>query len=189
MYDHEPVVFAVTKFGADKLIVLLNKDSDTEQNSSIKALENAFEKIIDIDYVKVDQYDVVGIAKETVKAIDSLKDNDFVIANISGGRKTMALGLLYAAYARSKRVNKIVYCSEEKEVIYLPKLYFNLTLSQGKVLELISSKKYKTIADLALKIDISRGMLYRNMKELEDLGLIVDEDGLKLTDAGQISVL
>jgi len=151
-------------------------------------LENAFEKIIGIDYVKVDQYDVVGIAKDTIKAIDNLKD-DIVIANISGGRKTMALGLLYAAYARSKRVNKIVYCSEEKEVVILPKLSFNLTLSHGKVLELISSKKYKTIADLALKIDISRGMLYRNIKGLEDLGLIIDEDGLKLTDAGEISIL
>lgn len=64
-----------------------------------------------------------------------------------------------------------------------------MTLSQVKVLELISSKKYKSIADLALKIDISKGMLYRNIKELEDLGLIVDENGLRLTDAGEISIL
>jgi len=189
MYGHNPVVFAVTKFGADKLILILNKDSDEVQDSSFKAIENALGKILEIRTIKVEPYDVVRIASESVKAIDGLKDNDTVIANISGGRKTMALGLLYAAYARSKRISRIVYCSEERQVIRLPKLSFSLTSSQLKVLELISSKKYKSIADLAGKIEISRGMLYRNMRELEDLGLIIDEDGLRLTDAGEISVL
>ena len=42
------------------------------------------------------------------------------------------------------------------------------------------------IMDLSDKIDISRAMLYRNIKELEEAGLIEE---LKLTDAGKIARL
>ncbi|HLD04780.1 MAG TPA: hypothetical protein VJG90_03590 [Candidatus Nanoarchaeia archaeon] len=61
--------------------------------------------------------------------------------------------------------------------------------SQQKVIESIQDGKFKSVLDMADKIEISRGMLYRNIKELQDLGLLEENDGLKLTDAGRISVL
>lgn len=189
MYDANPVIFAITKFGADRIIVILNKESDKEQDKALETLQNSFKGVIEIKTIKVDPYDVVQIARETTKAIDLMSDKDHLIVNISGGRKTMALGLLYAAYARSSKINKIVYCSEEKQIIQLPKLSFKLTPSQQKVIELIEEGKHKNILDMADKIEISRGMLYRNIKELQDLGLLEENDGLKLTDAGRISVL
>src|SRR3989344_4910838 len=189
MYDASPVIFAITKFGADRIIVVLNKESDKEQDKALETLQNSFKGVLEVKTIKVDPYDVVQIARETTKAIDLMSDKDQLIVNISGGRKTMALGLLYAAYARSSKISKIVYCSEEKQVIQLPKLSFKLTPSQQKVIELIDAGKHKNILDMADKIEISRGMLYRNIKELQDLGLLEENDGLKLTDAGRISVL
>ncbi|MEK6963935.1 MAG: hypothetical protein AABX70_05895 [Nanoarchaeota archaeon] len=60
--------------------------------------------------------------------------------------------------------------------------------SQGQNV-MVQDGKFKNILDVADKIQISRGMLYRNIKELQNLGLLEDQDGLKLTDAGRISVL
>ena len=189
LYGAEPVVLSVTKYGADKLILIANKDPDKVQDEAMEAVKNAFEKVLEIKPVKVDPYDVVKIAAETVKAIDFMGDDDKIIVNISSGRKTMSLGLLFAAYKRAAKIDKILYVSEEKQIIQLPKLSFSLTQSQQKVMELIEGGKYKTLMEMSEKIDISRGMLYRNIKELQDLGLIDVSDGLKLTDAGKISVL
>src|SRR3989344_2282416 len=189
MFKHMAKIILSTMYDADRIIVVLNKESDKEQDKALETLQNSFKGVLEVKTIKVDPYDVVQIAKETTKAIDLMSDKDQLIVNISGGRKTMALGLLYAAYARSSKISKIVYCSEEKQVIQLPKLSFKLTPSQQKVIELIDAGKHKNILDMADKIEISRGMLYRNIKELQDLGLLEENDGLKLTDAGRISVL
>ena len=189
LYSVEPVMVAVTKYGADKLILVLNKDADKTQEDSLQAIKSTFDKILEIKLVKIDPYDVVKIAAEVVKAIDFMSDKDSIVVNITSGRKTMSLGLLYGAYARISKVNKVLYISEEQQIIELPKLSFNLTQSQQKVLELVHSDKYKTVTEMAEKIDISTGMLYRNIKELQDLGLIEEKEGLKLTDAGKIARL
>jgi len=96
--------------------------------------------------------------------------------------------LLFGAYARPSRVKKILYYPEEKgeQPVFLPKLQFQLNESQKKVLEYLEEKKFTSLMVLSEKIDISRAMLYRNIKELEEMGLVED---LKLTDAGKIARL
>ena len=76
-------------------------------------------------------------------------------------------------------------------MVYLPKLDYNLTHSQKLVLEEIKKNKAKSQVELAEKVDISRGMLYRTITELLNLGLILqdEEEGFKLTDAGRIVLL
>ena len=41
----------------------------------------------------------------------------------------------------------------------------------------------------AKKTDISRAMLYKNIKDLQDMDLVTIENGLHLTDAGRIARL
>ena len=49
---------------------------------------------------------------------------------------------------------------------------------------------YESLADLAEKVELSRAMLYRNIKELEEMGFISSKDGcFELTDAGRIGVM
>jgi len=119
--------------------------------------------------------------------------NDEIFINITSGRKTKALGLLFAAYARCNRIKKIAYNPEEDKtaVVWLPKLSFKLNESQKKVLTALAEKDYSKISliELADKIGISRAMLYRNIDELRDMGYISTEDGLILTDAGKIACL
>ncbi len=121
-----------------------------------------------------------------------MSDRELIYVNITGSRRTQALGLLFGSYTRIKKVKQIIYVIEdENKLIYLPKLSFDLNNSQREVLEIIKKNKIKTHTEMAEKVDISKGMLYRTITELVNLGLIIhsDEEGFKLTDAGKISIL
>ncbi|RLE45228.1 hypothetical protein DRJ22_04895, partial [Candidatus Woesearchaeota archaeon] len=55
-----------------------------------------------------------------------------------------------------------------------------------KILEHLEEGSFKSISDLAKKIDLSTAMLYRAIDELKDMDLVSTEDGIKLTEAGRI---
>ena len=72
----------------------------------------------------------------------------------------------------------------------ISQLSFNLTTSESEVLESIAKNPSLSITALAEKVGISRAMLYRNIIELKNTGLVIDSDGeLKISDAGEIARL
>lgn len=184
LYNYESIMLLCTKLGVEKLVLFLNSKPNEEQKKALELVQKALGKVIDIKTFKIDVYDIVKAAEEVVKCIDLLSDEIYV--NITHGRKTQALAVLFAAYSRIKRIKAILYvCEEDKKIIYLPKLSFDLNNSQRRILESMKEKEITNLSDI--KIDLSKGMLYRTVKELIDLGY-VDED-LKLTDAGRIALL
>jgi len=193
LYSPDPVLLAANRLGPDRLILLIDYKPNKEQEESLKLIQESLGRVVDVKPVKTEVYDIVGVAEKCVEIIDMQPKDDEIFINITSGRKTKALGLLFAAYARNTRVKKIAYNPEEDKtaVIWLPKMSFKLTKSQKKVLEILADKDYVKISltDLAEKIDISRAMLYRNIDELRDMGYVSTEDGLKLTDAGRIAKL
>ena len=191
LYSAEPVILATTRLGPDKLFLLIDKEPSKEQNDSLKLINDSLGKVIEVKAFKTEVYDIVKIAEKCVELIDAQSQDDIIYVNITSGRKTKAIGLLFAAYARHERVKKIAYNPEEDKasVIYLPRLSFKLTESQKKVLEFIDKGTYASISDLSQKIDLSTAMLYRAIDELKDMDLIVADEGLKLTDAGKIARL
>ncbi|MCF7861828.1 CRISPR locus-related DNA-binding protein [Candidatus Woesearchaeota archaeon] len=193
LYSPDPVLLAANRLGPDRLILLLDKKSNKEQDTSFKLIKESLGRVVDVKSVKTDVYNIVEIAKNCVDIIDMQPKDDEIFINITSGRKTKALGLLYAAYARCDRIRKIAYNPEEDKtsVVYLPKLCFKLTESQKKVLEGIDDRDNAKLSliELAERIGISRAMLYRNIDELRDMDYVITEDGLKLTDAGKIARL
>jgi CRISPR-associated protein Csa3 len=192
LYNPEPVLLAATRLSPERLILLIDKEPDKEQEASVKLIQNSLGKVIEVKIVKTDVYNIVEVAKKAVEIIDMQPNEDHIFVNITSGRKTKAIGLLFAAYARHERVSKIAYNPEEDKsaIIYLPRLSFHLTESQKKILEEIGRKKYESITDLANKIDLSTAMLYRAIDELKDMDLVsVEKDGIALTDAGRIARL
>jgi len=191
LYSSEPVILATTRLGPDRLILLVDKEPSSEQEKSLKLIEDSLGKVIDVKIVKTDVYDIVNIASKCVEIIDLQPKDDWIYINITAGRKTKAIGLLFAAYARHERVKKIAYNPEEDKssVVYLPRLSFKLNESEKKVLEAIGNDKYENPTELSKKVDLSTAMLYRAIDELKDMDLITTEDGLKLTDAGKIARL
>lgn len=191
LYRPEPALLATTKIGPDRLILLVDPEPSKEQAESLKLIQNSLGKVLEIKVVKTEVYDIVKTAAKCVEIIDMQPQDDEIYVNITSGRKTKAIGLLFAAYARHERVRKICYNPEEEpnEAVYLPRLSFHLTESQKTVLEHLDKGNYASITDLADKIDLSRAMIYRAVDELKDMDLITTEDGLKLTDAGRIARL
>ena len=191
LFNPDPVILAVTRLGPDRLILLVDKIPTKEQEDALRIIKGSLGKVIDVKEVKTEVYDIVSVATKAVEIIDMQPDDDLIYVNITSGRKTKAIGLLFAAYARHEKVQKIAYNPEEDKsaVVYLPRLSFKLTESEKKVLECINNGDYESISDLAKKIDISTAMLYRSIDELKDKDLITTEDGLRLTDAGKIARL
>lgn len=193
LYSIEPVLIAANRLGPDRLILLIDEKPDTKQTKNLQTIEESLGRIIDVKKVKTKVYDIVQVAEKCVEIIDMQPKDDIIYINITAGRKTKALGLLFAAYARCNRVSKIAYNPEEDKnaVIWLPKLSFKLNESQKKILNALSQKENKniTITQFSEKIQLSRAMVYRTIDELRDLGYIETENGLKLTDAGKIAKL
>lgn len=192
LYNADPILLATTRLGPDRLYLLVNKELHPEQKKSLKIINDSLGRVIDVKEVRIDLYDIAEIAKEVVKLIDMQPREDKIYINLTSGRKTQAFGLLFAAYARPARVKKIAYNPEEDKgsIVYLPKLSFNLTTSESEVLDSIAKHPSLSISDLAEKVGISRAMLYRNITELKNMGLIIDSDGqLKISDAGEIARL
>ena len=191
LYSPEPVLLAATRLGPNRLILLVDEKPDKEQDKALKLISDSLGKVIEVKAVKCAVYDIVKIATKCVEIIDMQPKEDAIYVNITSGRKTKAIALLFAAYARHDRVRKIAYNPEEDKntVVYLPRLSFKLNESQKKILEYIGDGSYASIKELSEKIDLSTAMLYRAIDELKDMDLISAEDGLKLTDAGRIARL
>ena len=191
LYSPDPVLLAATRLGPERLILIVDKKPNKEQEKAIKLIKESLGKVIDVKTVKTDVYNIVEVAKECVEIIDSQPKDDIIYVNITAGRKTVAIGLLFAAYARHDKVNKIAYNPEEnkKSIVYLPRLSFKLTESQKKILEEIGKNRHESIVELAKKINISTAMLYRAIDELKDMDLITTDEGIQLTDAGKIARL
>jgi CRISPR-associated protein Csa3 len=193
LYSPDPVLLAANRLGPDRLILLIDQKPNKEQEKSYKLIQESLGRVVDVKSVKTEVYDIVKVAEKGVEIIDMQPKDDEIFVNVTSGRKTKALGLLFAAYARNDRVKKIAYNPEDDKnsVIWLPKMAFKLTESQKKVLETLAEKDYSNLSltDLADKIGISRAMLYRNIDELRDMGYISTEDKLILTDAGKIARL
>lgn len=192
LHAHDPVMLAVTRLGPDRLILLTDKEGNKEQEDSLKLIQNSLGNVIEIKTKKTDVYDIVQIAKDCVDIIDMQPEGDAIYVNITSGRKTKAIGLLFAAYARHDKVKKIAYNPQDdkKSIVYLPRLSFKLTDNQKKILELIDDKKCKAIGDFADKIELSTAMVYRAIGELEDMDFVDSTDnGYVLTDAGKIARL
>lgn len=191
LYSSDPIMLATTRLGPDRLILLIDKESNPEQEKGLKIINDSLGKVIDVKIIRTDVYDIVKVASKCVEVIDMQPKDDTIYINITSGRKTKAIGLLFAAYARHDKVKKIAYNPEEDKtsVVYLPRLSFKLSESEKTVLRQIDEGKYESIKDLAKKIDLSTAMLYRAIDELKDKDLISTEEGIRLTDAGKIARL
>ena len=192
LYGAEPVLMAIARLGVERVVLLIDYKPDKTQQESLEKIKNSLGKAVMIETLKTSNYDIVEIASKCVELIDLKAKDEEIHVNITSGRKTKAIGLLFAAYARHDYVSRISYYPEEQEiasVVYLPKLSFKLSRSQKMILEALEKGKYKTIKDLSKKVKLSTAMLYRAIDELRDNDFVAVDGEIKLTDAGRIARL
>ncbi len=192
LFNPNPAMLSTTRIGAERIFLLMSDQPEPKQDASFKLIKESLGKVIEVKAIKVNMYDIVAIAKECVKIMDAQPNEDDIYVDITSGRKTLGMGLLFASYARHERVKKIMYLPDEDKgatVISLPRLSFKLTESQKSIMEYVETGKYASIADLTKVLDLSTAMIYRAIDELKDMDLLSTENGLQLTDAGKIARL
>ena len=192
LYGAEPVLMAIARLGVERVVLLIDHKPDKIQQESLEKIKTSLGKAVRIETLKTSNYDIVEIASKCVELIDLKAKDEEIHLNITSGRKTKAIGLLFAAYARHDYISRISYYPEEQEiasVVYLPKLSFKLSRSQKMILEALEKGKYRNIKDLSKRVKLSTAMLYRAIDELQDDDFITVDGEIKLTDAGRIARL
>src|SRR3989339_853229 len=192
LYNPDPVLLACTRLSPERLILLIDEEPDKKQKEALDLIKNSLGRVLDIKEEKIPKYEIVSIAKEVVKIIELQPRDDEIYFNITAGRKTQSIGVLFGAYTRSEYVRKIAYNPEEDKtaVVYLPILSFRLNESQQTILENIDRKKITTYADLAREAGLSSAMVYRSIAELKSMDFVeITDNGFKITDAGKIARL
>ena len=189
VYSIEPVMICITQFSPRKVVLIMEEEPPREKEQVKKIIEDTLGKFIKVQKKETSLYDVVQIAKDTVDTIDEERAKGRkIVVNISGGRKTQALGVLFGCYARNNDVQRIAYVTEEEgEVIDLPILSFGISKTKKKLLDELK-KGETSVKNLALKLGISRGMTYNHIRELRNMGFI-DPEKLEITSAGEIATL
>ncbi|HLD87075.1 MAG TPA: DUF6293 family protein, partial [Candidatus Nanoarchaeia archaeon] len=97
LYSPDPVLLAATRLGPNRLILLIDKEKNAEQEKGLKLIVESLGRVIDVKTVKTEVYDIVEVAKKCVEIIDMQPKDDKIFINITSGRKTKALGLLFAS--------------------------------------------------------------------------------------------
>ena len=135
-YSSDSIVLAITKLSVERVFLLTDKKPDDTQKATIDKINKTFGSVIEVKEKKVELYDFVSVAKTMTDLLDDISRKDEIYVNITPGRKTQALGVLFGCYARSQYVKKVFYVPEDtKELITLPILTFDISATQKEVLE------------------------------------------------------
>lgn len=189
IYSLEPVMACITHFSPNKLILLREEDAPAKKLESERMLRETVGKVMEVEPCLTSIYDVVKIAQDTADVIEKeAARGRKIIINISGGRKTQALGALFGCYSRHEEVERIVYVTEEdQEIIDLPILNFGISHTKRLILEELQEGEM-SVKNLSVKVGISRGMTYNHIRELRDMGFI-HHRRLEITSAGMLAII
>jgi len=194
IYEGYAVKQAIAKLSPDKLILVTDEPKDKKKRDKmekvIKTIKEFFKETIFIEVIKIPSYNIPKIIEMIIKIIDkeSKKENK-ILVHTTEGRKTISLGLLFAAYRRKEKVKGAYYITEEEhKLISLPLINFSLGESKKSLLKEIA-KGNGVVHDMGKKLKIKPSAIYQHVQELKREGYIENEGGLKLTDLGRIMIL
>ena len=193
LFNPDPVLLAITKLSPTRLILLVTDKNDKDISKAIKLIKDSIGRVISTEILEIPQYDILKISSKVIKLIDNIKSDQEIILNITSGRKTQSIGVLYAAFSRKKRIKRIAYYPEGEEkgkVIYLPIPSVQLKDSQINILKFIKKRKALSYKELENLTGLSTAMVYRAVEELINEGLVErTEKGLSITEAGLLVIL
>jgi CRISPR locus-related DNA-binding protein len=185
IYKGSAVIQAIKLFEPEKVYLIVDDPIDDVRKNSIIMIKDIFPSINFIE-VSAKIYDIVEIANKTIETIKKESGNKIMV-NISEGRKTMSLGLLFGTYVMKKEVHSAFYIVEEtNSPIQLPLIEMKISSKRKDLLRKIADGK-RTVAELEKETGTNPATLYVHIKELRDSGMITKEN--KLTEMGRIVLL
>jgi CRISPR locus-related DNA-binding protein len=177
----------VRQFGAVKLYLVHGRGREVEK--AAEDIKNAVSRFVPIRVYQVNEYDV-GQAANTIRKIvmDEHKIRNQIYINLTGGRKTLGLAAMLAAFREADKVLKLFYVTEEKhEIIELPILpYQEISETKAKILKLISQDVID-VKEMSGRLNITETMIYNHIRDLTKADLVRKSDGgYRLTVAGKL---
>lgn len=191
VYSIEPVMACINHFSPSKIILISEKDAPKEKLDVENILKETIGKVIELETVKTELYDILKAAKDIADVIDEESElGNSIIVNVSGSRKTQALGALFGCYARASSVDNVVYVVQEThDVIELPIISYGISNTKKKLLYILNEAGGTcSVKDLSDKLNISRGMVYHHINDLRDYGLI-DKNEISISFAGKLAII
>src|SRR3989338_5139585 len=85
LYSPDPVLLAATRLGPNRLILLIDKEKNQEQEKGLKLIMESLGRVIDVKAVKTEVYDIVEVARKCVEIIDLPAKDYKVFLNIPSG--------------------------------------------------------------------------------------------------------
>jgi len=192
VYYDDSIKLAIKDYKINKVIFLKDKNPDKkDQQEAIDKLIEYNKGIVDFEEKEIPKYDIIEIVKKSVEIIRKQPKEDNIYLDITQGKRTQSIGLLFAGYKNHSRIKRILYAKEiEKnkyELITLPKLHFKD--SDAKILKAIEEEMTpKQIIDKKI---VSRGTFYNKVEELESHGFIekLTDGKYVVTESGRIMAL
>lgn len=185
-YEEDPIVACIAKLQVDKMILLTDTPIIDKQKKALDKLLVLFAKNIQIITEEINLYDLISIAKKTMKLIEDNATEYNIVVNVSGGRKTQALGTIYGASLKHDKIDRIIYVMEENnEIVELPIFCIGLSNSKLKILNYL--QKGMSVQDISKKTNTTKSMVYNHIRNLKERGFIDDNNFLTL--AGKIAIL
>lgn len=179
---------AIVKLSPSRLVLFINDEKDLTLEENIKKLKATLGSALEIDVQQANIFDTFHLAEKVVASIEKEKKaGQTIVINITGGKKILALGVLFGAYARIDLVDRVVYGTEQDKQLYdLPKMNFNVGNTKLKILKELSKDK-KSVAEISEKVDITPAMAYVHLRELKGQGYI--NENYEITMAGNLAML
>ncbi|MBU0460287.1 MAG: ArsR family transcriptional regulator [Nanoarchaeota archaeon] len=186
IYKASSVIQAIKRFSPKKVYFVIDEPLDDVRKNSILMVKDLFPEIQYGENIKTKIYDIVNIARECIKTIEKEKENK-IFVNISEGRKTMSIGVLFGSYVMKKYIDSVYYIMEEtNQPIQLPLIDLKVSEKKEMILKAIE-KGLDSVTELEKEVDIKASNLYVHLKELRDGGFLTKDT--KLTEMGKIVLL
>ncbi len=182
------VINTVRIFGGDRLIILHGIPDDKTKSEINKIKKTIPPNFIPSEYIIIDQYNIEAVIKNVSEIIveEYTKGNEIYV-NISGGRKTLAIGVQLACYIEYDKITRLFYMTEEDNMIIdIPIIKWNLTEPKKLILSYVKHE-INNLDKISKRMNLSRNMIYKHLIELESDGYVKKVgDIYKLTSKGNM---
>lgn len=180
--DH--IIKPIMTYGANKVILINYLDENSKfKDEVLFAIEKA-EELCTISGLECKKLDLEWESFEkTVELISKkIKTEDEVVLNITGGKKTISIAMIYAAFLNPEKISRIVY-DEEKEIKEIPmpntwsrllsdfKSGKTLTGMEQRILGVIYEKNM-SISEIAAELRITSPAVLKSVNDLELKGYV-----------------
>jgi len=199
----DQIYIAEKNYHSDKIILILSDENKIEAHNKtdekLTAVISSIDEITDfyrklntpIEKLYVNYKNLAEIVMKLIRLLNKFSEEDQILLNLSGGRRSIPIALIYASTIVSNYKNININCV----VIPEDKTYRPFSLlpqykpDEKDVVLLSKLPLKKSLTDLEKILEIKQPAISLRLKRLEKFGyVVIDGRNRELTNLGQLLV-